>query len=142
MILINFGHPISEDQRAAIESLAGSPVSRLIDVETHFDSASSFDAQARQLVDSVGLTAVEWQTETLLVSLPTLHVGAAIVLADLHGRIGYFPSVVRLKPVQGSATSRFELAEILNLQSARDIARSCRSVTAVSQDIICPGETQ
>ena len=48
------------------------------------------------------------------------------MLAELHGRLGYFPPVLRLRPVEGALPPRFEVAEILNLQDVRDAARAKR----------------
>jgi len=77
-------------------------------------------------VDGAGLTAEEWQTLPLLVNPPSLSVIAGLVLAEIHGRAGYFPAVVRLRPVAGAVPPRFEVAEILNLHEARNIARAER----------------
>jgi len=44
----------------------------------------------------------------------------------LHGRMGYFPAVLRLRPVADAALSRYEVAEIMNLQSIRETARKMR----------------
>jgi len=49
-----------------------------------------------------------------------------VVLAELHGRCGYFPSILRLKPVAGSTPPRFEVAETVNLQAVRDTSREAR----------------
>ena len=38
----------------------------------------------------------------------------------------YFPPVLRLRPVLGSLPPRYEVAEALNLQSVRDLARNAR----------------
>jgi hypothetical protein len=56
----------------------------------------------------------------------TLNVIAVTLLAELHGRMGYFPAMLRLRPVTGSTPPRFEVAEIINLQTVRDRARSRR----------------
>ena len=40
--------------------------------------------------------------------------------------MGYFPAVLRLRPVPGNAPPQFELAEVLNLQAMRDAARARR----------------
>ncbi|MGH2522324.1 MAG: CRISPR-associated protein Csx15, partial [Anaerolineales bacterium] len=42
---------------------------------------------------------------------------------ELHGRMGYFPPLIRLRPVQEALPPRYEVAEILNLQAVRDGAR-------------------
>jgi len=41
--------------------------------------------------------------------------------------MGYFPPVLRLRPVKDALPPRFEPAEILNLQALRDQARSRRA---------------
>jgi hypothetical protein len=40
--------------------------------------------------------------------------------------MGYFPTVIRMRPVAGSTPLRFEVAEIVNLQVVRDAARDRR----------------
>lgn len=76
------------------------------------------------LLDTVGLSSQEWQTLPILINLPSLKVIAAIRLAELHGRMGYFPTVLRLRPVQGSTPPQFEVAEVINLQAIRDSTRA------------------
>lgn len=126
MLIVNFSHVLAEAHVAAVERLTGRAVSRVIEVPTHFDESRPFTEQARALVDAAGLTPGEWQTEELLFVLPSYNYAAALVLAELHGRTGYFPAVLRLRPVAGSTPPRFEAAEILNLQTVRDAARRQR----------------
>ena len=123
MILINFAHPLTAAQRAQVEALAGSSLERVIEVPTQFNPQQPFGKQALALVREVGLTAQEWQTLPLLVNLPALSVIACLVLAELHGRCGYFPTVLRLRPVEGAISPQFEAAELLNLQAVREGAR-------------------
>src|SRR5690606_16910307 len=101
-------------------------VVRVIDVKTQFEHARPFAEQARTLVEAVGLSAQDWQTAPLLVNLPSLNVIAALVLAELHGRCGYFPPVLRLKPVPDVVPPQFQVAEIVNLQAIREAARAMR----------------
>jgi hypothetical protein len=61
-----------------------------------------------------------------LVNLPALAPAAAALLAELHGRMGYFPAIVRIRPVAGSTPPAYEVAEIINLQAVRDAARERR----------------
>lgn len=134
MILLNFSHPLTPAQIAQVETLTGQRAERVIEKMPQFDHAQAFAAQARALVDAVGLTAQEWQTAPLVIIPPALNFIAAIVLAELHGRMGYFPTVARLRPVADmtpphpSVTLRtgFEIAEVVNLQSVRDAARTRR----------------
>ncbi|PWH15971.1 MAG: TIGR02221 family CRISPR-associated protein [Ardenticatenia bacterium] len=126
MILLNFGHPLTPEQRGQIEQLAGQPIDRLIEVPTHFDQAQPFAEQVRALVDSLGLTSEEWQHAAIFVNPPTLSTIAMTLLAELHGRMGYFPPVVRMRPVEDVLPPRFEAAEIINLQHVRTSARERR----------------
>ncbi len=126
MLLINFAHPMTDAQRAQVEKLTGRPLEHVIDVKTHLDPALSFAEQAAALVDSVGLTSADWQTAALVVNLPSLTPIAALVLADLHGRMGHFPSALRLRPVANTTPPAFEVAELLPLQLVREQARTNR----------------
>jgi len=127
MILLNFSHPLTPDHLAQAEALAGEKVERVVDVPTHFDHERPFAEQVALLVDGVGLSPKEWQTTPLLVNPPGYASAAAALLAELHGRMGYFPTVLRLRPVPGSTPPRFEVAELVNLQAVRDAARKRRN---------------
>jgi hypothetical protein len=126
MILLNFSHPITQDQRTQIEALAGSPIDRVLAHTTHFDEQQPFQPQVAALLAQVELTPEAWQGEPILVVLPSLNFIAAILLAELHGRMGYFPPVLRTRPVTGNPLRRYEVAEILDLQIIRDMARRQR----------------
>ncbi len=126
MILINFAHPITELQRTQIETLTGKQIERIIDVPVQLDNMQPFEPQVLSLLDRVGLSSQEWQTLPILINLPSLNVIAAILLAELHGRTGHFPAVVRLRPMPDSTPPQFEVAEIINLQAIRDSARARR----------------
>ncbi len=75
----------------------------------------------------VPLSPEEWQSASILVNPPALNFITALTLAELHGRMGYFPPVVRLRPVQQALPPRYEVAEVLNLQQTRDEARKKRA---------------
>ena len=126
MILINLSHPLTEPQRREIESQAGQPITRLVEQMAHFEVDQPFAPQVAALVDSLGLSPTEWQTEPLLLLLPSLNFGAALLLAELHGRCGYFPPIIRTRPTASSLSPRYEVAEIINLQAVRDKARERR----------------
>jgi len=126
MILLNFAHPLTTAQRADAERYSGQALERVIEVKTQLDHEQPFVAQVRQVVETVGLTPEEWQTLPLVVNLPSLNVIAALVIAELHGRCGYFPAVLRLKPVPHATPPQFAVAELVNLQAVRDTARQMR----------------
>ena len=126
MILLNFAHPLTEAHEAQIEALTGQTISRLIERQAHFDDRRPFAEQATALLDETGLSATEWQTAAVLVNPPGLNFITAALLAELHGRCGYFPPLIRLRRLPDSLPPRFEVAEILNLQAIREAARGRR----------------
>jgi len=126
MIVLNFAHPLTEAQKAQVEALTGEAVERVIAVPVHFDNQKPFVPQLQDLMARIPLTPEEWQTARLLVNPPSLNFITALLLAELHGRMGYFPSILRLRPVPGAVPPRYEVAEILNLQEVREQARASR----------------
>ena len=133
MTLLNFAHPLTPGQLARIAELMGAgPEGWLVrDMAAQADPAQPFGPQAVALADAAGLSSQHWQTEPVLVNLPSYNFLAAALLAELHGRMGYFPPVVRLRPVPGVVPPRFEVAEIINLQALRDEARARRGVNSL-----------
>jgi len=126
MILLNFSHPLTPDHLAGLSALSGQPVEQVIELPAQFDPQQAFEPQLQALLTAAPLTPAAWQTAALLVNPPSLNFITALVLAELHGRMGYFPPVVRLRPVAGALPPRYEVAEILNLQAVRDAARKTR----------------
>jgi len=127
MILLNFSHPLTADHLAQIQALAGAQVERVIEAAVQFDTAQPFVPQVQALLAQIPLTAAEWQTTPLLIVPPALNFITAVLLAELHGRMGYFPPIVRLRPVPNALPPRFEVAEIINLQAVREAARTRRN---------------
>ncbi|NLG99953.1 MAG: hypothetical protein GX491_21555 [Chloroflexi bacterium] len=126
MILLNFSHPITPEQRAQAEALLDRPLDRVVELPVHFDGEQPFLPQLGELMARLPLSPAELQAEPLIVNLPSLNFIAGLLLAELHGRMGYFPPILRLRPVSDSLPPRYEVAEILNLQAVRDAARAAR----------------
>jgi hypothetical protein len=126
VILLNFSHPLTPAQQAQIETLTGAPVGRVVDLIPQFDEQQPFVPQVAALLDQIDLTPAAWQGEPILAVLPSLNFIAALLLAELHGRMGYFPPVVRTRPVAGVVPRRYEVAELLDLQAVREAARRRR----------------
>jgi hypothetical protein len=126
MIVLNFSHPLTAAQRSQIETLAGQPIADVRELPTQFDEQQPFAPQLASLMGTINLTPAEWQSAPILVMLPSLNFIAAALLAELHGRMGYFPPVVRTRPVAESLPRRYEVAELLDLQNIREGARRQR----------------
>ena len=125
MLLLNFSHPLTPSQKSALEALLGEVEVQA--VPCHFDQSRPFAEQALALADTAGLTAEEWQSRRLAVVPPSLAGITAVLLAEIHGRAGYFVPVVRMRPVAGSVPPTFEVAEVIDLQGLRDAARKRRA---------------
>lgn len=126
MILLNFSHPLTPDQLRAVEALAGQPIGRVVEVHSQVDPQQPLAPQIVAMADGAGLSPQEWQSLPILVNPPSLNYSAALLMAELHGRMGYFPTCLRLRPVKDALPPRFEVAEIMNLQAVRDAARQRR----------------
>ncbi|WP_129678154.1 CRISPR-associated protein Csx15 [Candidatus Chloroploca sp. Khr17] len=125
MLLLNYAHPLTEEQLAHLEALAGvRPAVRSLAAQA--DRSQSFAQQACALADAAGLTGEAWQTTPLLINPPGLAALALALLTEVHGRCGYFVPVLNIRPVAGSVPPRFEIAEIINLQALREEARTRR----------------
>lgn len=126
MILLNFSHPLTESQLTKIRELTRQEIDQQIDIAVHFDNQQPFLPQLEAVMAQIDLTPAQWMEEPILVNPPSLNFITAILLAELHGRMGYFPPIVRIRPEEGSLPPRYEVAEILNLQEIRNRARKRR----------------
>lgn len=126
MILLNFTHPLSQSQLQQLQSVVGEKIERTIHIPVQFEHDRSFVEQVRELADAAGLSPEEWQSSPILLIPPALNFIAVTLLAELHGRMGYFPPIVRLRPVHETLPPRYEVAEVINLQAVRDAARTRR----------------
>ncbi len=70
----------------------------------------------------IGDSVVQW----FVINPPGYAPATAVLLAEIHGCTGYFPAIVRLRPVAGTTPTRHEVAEVINQQAVRDAARTRR----------------
>lgn len=131
MLLLNFAHPLTDEHLAQIEQLTGQKAARVVVIDSQIDPQQPLAPQVAAMADAAGLSPEEWQTAPILINPPALNFSAVALIAELHGRMGYFPPCLRMRPVvdeQGNRVvpPRFEVAEILNLQAIRDAARQRR----------------
>lgn len=126
MIVVNFAHPLLEEQVATIGNLCGATISRVIAAPAHFDQSRGFADQAAALVEAAGLSAEEWQTERFVIVPPSLAAIACLVVAEVHGRAGYFVPIARLSPRREAVPPVFDIVEIIDLAKQREAARERR----------------
>jgi hypothetical protein len=125
LLLLNYSHPLGAADLAMVAAACGA-MPEILDLAVTVDRARPLGDVARDLADAAGLSAEEWQTRPLLLNPPALAPVALALIAELHGRRGGFPAMLNVRPVEGSTPTRYELAEVLNLQNIRDAARDRR----------------
>ncbi len=125
MLILNFTHPLTSEQQAQIEALANSSIEEVRAIAVQINQEEPLEPQITAIVDAAGLSSEEWQIRPLLINPPGYAPAAFVLLAELHGHIGHFPSLIRLRPKLGPVTS-YEVAELLNLQIIREEARKRR----------------
>jgi hypothetical protein len=126
IVIVNFGHPLTEAQRAQIESLTGQSVARVLDVASCIEIERELMPQVVTLVDLVPLSTEEWRRSQLLISPPGPSSLASVLLAELHGRCGRFPRCLRMSSIPDRVPPLYEVAEVIDLQCLRDTARMKR----------------
>lgn len=125
MLILNFSHPLTDEQQAQIAELAGTTIDEIRTIPVQIEQTQPLGPQIIGLVDAIQLTPEEWQTRPLLVNPPGYAPAAFVLLTELHGRSGHFPSLIHLRPKPG-AIPTYEVAELLNLQAMRENARARR----------------
>lgn len=125
--VVNFSHPLEATHLAQLTALTGRSVVQVFDAPTAIQHEEPLAGQAVALVQSVPLSPHDWQTRPILINLPGLAPLAAVILAELHGRMGHFPAILRLRPLVQDGLTTYEVAEVINLQQLRDEARTRRT---------------
>jgi len=125
MLILNFAHPLTDEHKAQIESLASIPIDEIRTIPVQIDQTEPLRPQISAIVEAAQLSSQEWQTRPLLINPPGYAPAAFVLLAELHGRIGHFPSLIRLRP-RSSPVTTYEVAELLNLQAVREATRQRR----------------
>jgi len=125
MLILNFSHPLTDEQQSQIEALANTSIEEVRTIPVQINQEEPLEPQITAIVEATGLSSEEWQTLPLLINPPGYAPAAFVLLAELHGRIGHFPSLIRLRPKPGPVTG-YEVAELLNLQTIREAARKRR----------------
>ena len=124
MIILNFASPLSSEHKSTIAALCGRKPQRVVDVATAFDESEPLAPQVRTMLDGLGLTSSDWQKQSVVVNLPQDPVAAALIVAEIAGRRGRTPSIIRWK--RSSTPSGAEPADVISLHEIRKEARHQR----------------
>jgi|FLYN01.1.fsa_nt_gi hypothetical protein len=114
MLVLNYGHPLSAEQQEQATKLIGEPLD-IRAISSQIDPQRPMAELARELADAAGLTAEEWTTGDILLNSPGLAPLAVALTAEIHGRRGALPLMLRLRPMPGAVPPRFEVAEVVDL---------------------------
>lgn len=120
VIVLNFSHPLTQNQRGEIAALRGVDMKQLdiregLSRQYVYNSAEELVSAVKAQIDDAKMTTNAWQHQRILVNLPAHAAGAMIAIAEMHGRMGYFPSILRIEKV-GEA---FEFTEIVRIDELR-----------------------
>lgn len=124
-IVINFSHPFTEAQRDDLRGMIGPDIT-IIEKMPQFDLKADLVPQVRNLVSELDIDPEDWQARAIIVNLPGLSVAAGIVLAEIHGRTGHFPVIIRMASRITDAGTEFYVAGTINLDGVRLEARQSR----------------
>jgi hypothetical protein len=129
MMLLNYAHPLTPEQLDQLAARLGAPPD-VRDIAVQIERERPLAEVARELAEAAGLTSPEWQITPLIVNPPGLAPLALALIAEIHGRCGHFPAILNIRPVAGAVPTRYEVAEIVNLQALRDTARATRGTSS------------
>jgi hypothetical protein len=121
MRILNFGHPLTPDQLQKVEEVTDLSIQRVLDIPLLIDTNHPIAPQLEEVINELE-SIFNFQTDPYLVSCPGLDVVSVVLLTLLHGRSGYFPSVIRLAAAS-SRPQRYEVIEVIDLQVLRDKSR-------------------
>lgn len=127
-LILNFsGHPVLPGQKLSIEKFMHWTSSEVLNFPLgNVPEDNSFVPAIEKAIAEIPLSPEDWQTVPLVIIPAGYSAVWSVVLAELHGRLGYFPEVVRLRPASPPATEKFEVADIINLRDVRHSSRDKR----------------
>jgi hypothetical protein len=123
MILLNFSTPFRSVQLAQAETLLHEPIDRVVNFLCQVDSDMEILPQFYPLMAKLPLNDAELISEPVVVVLPAQNYLAVLVMAYLHGRMGYFPPVIRTRLKTLGLLPLHEAAELLDPQAVEDAAK-------------------
>jgi transcriptional regulator with XRE-family HTH domain len=127
VLILNFAHPLTAQQQAQIEELPNTTIENIILIPTLINEDEPLEPQIASLIEAIDQSDNNWHKRDILLNPPGYAPAAILLLAEIHGRIGHFPTLIRMRPKHASVTT-YEVIELLNLQTTRDSARKSSNV--------------
>ena len=124
-LVLNFARPLTHTQLVQLQGLL-EVLPEVIDlpgIPVQFTNNRPLAEQVVEILDSAGLTLEEWASLSFIVNLPGFAPAASAVLAEIHGRSGHFPHVIRMTP-SPEDSAVYNVTEVVKLQNVRDAARA------------------
>ena len=130
IIVLNFAQSLTMQQQTQIEELSNTTIENIITISTLINEEEPLEPQIASLIEAVDQSTHDWHKRDILINPPGYAPAAILLLAEIHGRIGHFPTLIRMRPKYASVTT-YEVIQLLNLQTIRDAARKS-SDTAIT----------
>jgi transcriptional regulator with XRE-family HTH domain len=128
ILVLNFAHPLTAQQQAQIEELSNTTVENIINIPTLINEEERLEPQITSLIEAVDQSTHDWHKRDIIINPPGYAPAALLLMAAIHGRIGHFPTLIRMRPNHTSVTT-YEVIQLLNLQTIRDAARKPSNMT-------------
>lgn len=123
--LLNYAHPLTELQMQQLAVALGE-TPQIHQISSQIDRSQPLAEVAMALANAAPLDVEMWQTHRLLINPPSLAPLALALIAEVHGRCGYFPPILNIRPVLGAVPPQYELGELVDLNDVRQLARMRR----------------
>jgi len=121
-LVLNFARKFTDGQLRELRTSLGA-LPEVIDapgMPVQFNDNEPLALQVLVTLDGLGLTLEEWASLRFVVNLPGIVSAAAALTAEIHGRSGNFPHIIRMVR---QADDGYHVTEIVKLQNIRDDAR-------------------
>lgn len=134
MIILNFSHPLTQEQKEQIRQKAGISKndwnnSRVIRVNCYINIEKDLPRQINQILENI--PNYVWNGHVMIVPPPIAH-SAILISIGIRERCGYYPQAIRIKRVTKSLPPKFVVAEVIDLNNFKEKSRSMRDKKSIT----------
>jgi hypothetical protein len=112
---------------SANEELSKTTIENIINISTLTNEEEPLEPQIISLIEAFDQSSHNWHKRDILINPPGYAPAAILLLTEIHGRIGHFPTLICTRLKHASLTT-YEVIELLNLQTIRDAARQSNNI--------------